>query len=303
LAGVFVTTSAPLAVINGAFVGQAEAHLALHDAGFVWGATVTDLVRTFGRRLFRLADHLKRFRQSCTLACVPQPLTDAELADLADRLVAHNAGLLPAGEDLILVLLATPGPIGYFVGQAASSEPTLILHTYPLPIARYAPFFAEGARLRIVPVLPGVDPRIKQRSRLAWWLAEQEARQVDPGASALGADPAGHVTETAAANLLLVRGGVVLSPPRSSILEGISLQVTEELCRGLGIPFREQPLTTDDCFACHEALLCSTPYGVAGVRSINGHAIPWPGLLYGRLCDAWEELTGIAIRRQILPNR
>jgi branched-subunit amino acid aminotransferase/4-amino-4-deoxychorismate lyase len=52
----------PLAYLNGDFRPQNEAQLPLHDAGFVWGATVTDLCRTFRHRLFRLADHLDRFR-------------------------------------------------------------------------------------------------------------------------------------------------------------------------------------------------------------------------------------------------
>src|SRR5207302_1251856 len=98
----------------------------------------------------------------------------------------------------------------------------------------------DGARLLVPSVrhvpAASIDPRIKQRSRLHWWLAEQEVHQVDPLASALLLDDQGHVTETAAANFLLVRRGEVLSPPRSSVLSGVSLQVTQELCRQLGVP-------------------------------------------------------------------
>ena len=36
----------PLASLNGRLLPQSEAHLALNDAGFVFGATVTDLCRT-----------------------------------------------------------------------------------------------------------------------------------------------------------------------------------------------------------------------------------------------------------------
>src|SRR5438270_11827675 len=108
----------PLAYLNGQFLPQDEAHLPLNDAGFVWGATVTDLCRTFRHRLFRLADHLARFRASCRLAQVPQPVGDDELSRLAEQVIAHNASLLPAEADLALVLFATPGPIGYYAGQA-----------------------------------------------------------------------------------------------------------------------------------------------------------------------------------------
>ena len=49
------------------FLPYAAARLSLHDAGFVFGATVSDLCRTFRHRLFRLSDHLARFADSCRL--------------------------------------------------------------------------------------------------------------------------------------------------------------------------------------------------------------------------------------------
>src|SRR5271167_4754705 len=98
----------PHAYLNGRFVPPSATGLPWHDAGFVFGATVTDLCRTFQHRLYRLDDHLARFRQSCTLACVPQPIGADELTRIAEQLVTHNAGLLPPGHDLALVMFATP---------------------------------------------------------------------------------------------------------------------------------------------------------------------------------------------------
>jgi branched-chain amino acid aminotransferase len=297
----------PLAYLNGRFLLQGEARLALNDAGFVFGATVTDLVRTFAHRLFRLPDHLRRFRQSCARARVPQPVGDGELTAVAERLVAHNAALIRPEQDLALVLFATPGPVGYYLGEPGGpgdGPPTLGLHTFPLPFARYARLFREGARLFVPPtrhVPPAsIDPRVKQRSRLHWWLAEQQVRDIEPGASALLLDADSHVTETAAANLLLVRGGAVLSPPRSAVLGGISLQVTEELCRELGLPFREEALTVADCLGADEALLTCTSFCLAGVSHLNGKALTWPGPVYRRLLRAWGEATGTDVARQIL---
>jgi branched-chain amino acid aminotransferase len=300
--------SGPLAFLNGRFLPLADVALPLHDAGFVLGATVTDLCRTFRHRLFRLPDHLARFRNSCRAARIPQPVADDELTRLAEQLVAHNAALLPPEHDLALVLFATPGPIGYYLGQEGGpgdAPPTLGLYTFPLPFARYARLFRDGARL-VVPAVrhvPAVcvDPRIKQRSRLHWWLAEQEAHDTDPAASALLLAPDGHVTETAAANFLIVRQGTVLSPPRDTILGGISLQVIEELCGELGITFLERLLRLDDCLTADEALLTSTPYCVAGVSRINDTTLSWPGPVWQRLLAAWSDRVGIDVRRQILP--
>ena len=266
-----------LAYLHPHFLPQSDAHLTLHDAGFVWGATITDLCRTFRHRPFRLADHLRRFRQSCELARVPMTASDDELTAVAERLVAHNAALLPPDGDLAVVFFATPGPIGYYLGEPGGpgdGPPTLGVHTFPLPFARYHRLVRDGAVL-VVPAVRHVpaecvDPRVKQRSRLSGWIADQEARHMEAGASALLLDADGFVTETAAANFLIVRGGAVLSPPRDSILNGVSLRVVEELCGELGIPFEEARLTVEDCRNAEEAMLAGTSYCLAGVRRVAG---------------------------------
>lgn len=297
----------PRALLNGRVVPQSQATLALNDAGFVFGATVTDLCRTFHRRLYRWADHLARFRRSCAAAYLDVADSDEQITGWADELVAANAGLLSPGQELALVLFATPGPIGYYLGEpggAGDAPPTFGMHTFPLPLARYRGLVEHGARLvtpavRAVPV-ECVDPHIKQRSRLHWWLADQEVQRAAPGSQALLLDRNGHVTETAAANFLLVSGGAVISPPRENVLGGISLQHVEELCGRLGIPLAHWPITLAECLAADEALLTGTAFCVAGVRSINGVELPWPGPMLRRLLAAWNDDVGLDIHRQIL---
>ena len=309
-----MTPLAPLAYLNGRFLPQSEAHLTLHDAGFVWGATVTDLCRTFAHRPFRLPDHLRRFRQSCELAYIPLKTSDDDLVAIAERLIAHNAhpgALAPGspGSDLAVVFFATPGPVGYYLGEPGGpgdGSPSLGVHTFRLPFGRYQRLIRDGAVLvtpavRRVPA-ECVDPRIKQRSRLPGWIADHEARCMEPGASALLLDADGFVTETVVANFLIVRGGTVLSPPRDAILNGISLQVVEELCRDLAIPFEERRLTVDDCRNADEAMLAATSYCLAGVRRVAGADLSMRGPIRRRLLDEWSRRVGVDIERQILAN-
>src|SRR6516225_10205835 len=106
----------PLALINGEFIPQSRASLALNDAGFVFGATITDLCRTFNQKLYRWADHLARFRQSSGMTYIPVPYSDEQITAWANELVEENlrrAGSVSDGrKEFILVLFATPGPIG-----------------------------------------------------------------------------------------------------------------------------------------------------------------------------------------------
>lgn len=295
-----------VAYLDGHFIPREEARLNIHDAGFVFGATVTDLCRTIRHQLFRLGDHLRRFRRSCELAYVPLLLSDDELTEIAEELIYRNVAMLEPNDDLALVLFATPGPLPHYAGAtgAAETAPTLGLHTFPLPFARFRRLFEQGARVVIpsIRAIPAtcIDPNIKQRSRLHWWRAEQQIHQSDPLASALLLDREGNITETAAANILLVSHGKVISPPKESILPGISLEYVRELCHELRIPFVEQLLTMEDCRQAEEAMLTNTSYCLAGISHLDGRDLPWPGPITQRLIKAWSDQVGLDIVGQIL---
>lgn len=288
--------------LNGRFLPQAEAHLTLHDAGFVMGATVTDLCRTFHHQLYLWPEHLDRFARSCQAAQIYPSLSGDEIDAAARELVAHNARLLPSAQELALVVFCTPGPIGYYLGETGGvgdAPATFGMHTFPLPFARYRRLIRQGASL-IVPHIrhvphESIDPRIKQRSRLHWWLADREVHRQDPTALALLLDQDGHVTETAGANFLLVKNDTVLSPRRERILEGISLGVVRRLCAKMGITFEERSLTLYDCRTADEAMLASTPYCLAGVSHLQGVPLRFPGPMLQRLLQAWSDDVGMDI--------
>ena len=295
--------NAPLAYLNGRFLPFHEASLPLHDAGFASGATVVDNARTFRQKLFRWSDHLARFRRDCEACYVPLEATDEQLTAAAEELVAHNAKLLPPGGELQLVTFATPGPLGFYLGEANTGPPTLGMNSYPLPFARYRPYFAEGATLVVVggvgarqdAILP---PTVKHRSRMNWYVADHRARKMSgvPHALAVSSEN-GTLTETSVANLLAVIEGVVVSPPRERILDGISLRVTKELCGKLGIGFREEPIPISDV-GVSELMLTGTAFGLAGARTIDGRELNWPGPVFTKLLAAWSDLVGIDIAKQ-----
>jgi branched-chain amino acid aminotransferase len=207
-----------------------------------------------------------------------------------------------------LVTFATPGPLGFYLGESVNGPPTLGMATYPLPFARYRSFFTDGVTLAAVglegfrsSVLP---PTIKHRSRMFWHVADHKARKHtrNPNALALAYIlPAGlEFTETSVANFLVVIEGGVVSPPRDQILDGISLRVTKELCGTLGIPFVEAPLTLTDLDAS-EATLTGTAFCLAGVKelfNVRHQQFDWPGPVFRKLLAAWSDLVGVDIAKQ-----
>jgi branched-chain amino acid aminotransferase len=301
----------PLVYIRGQLVPASEARISIYDFGIVLGATVTDLVRTFNQQAYRLEDHVRRFYDSCKYARIAPPISAQQTAEITGKLVRHNAEVAGPDAELAIVYFITPGENFVYAGSAAAGgkklEPTFCVHTFPMPFHLFRRFFETGLHLvtpstRHVPP-QCVDPKIKNRSRLHWWLAEQEAHLVDEGAMPLLLDLQGNLTETSGSNFLLVKDGTVYSPTSRNILLGISRKVVIGLCARLGIPFVERDLQVHDAITADEAFVTTSPYCMAPVTRFNGVTVgdgAIGGPIYKRLLQAWSDEVGVDIRAQVL---
>lgn len=197
---------------------------------------------------------------------------------------------------------------GTFPGSnpPAMGTPTVCIHTFPLDWRRWERAIREGMHLVIPSVRQPppqcVDPKIKCRSRMHYYLADQEARLVDPYASALLLDLDGNLTETNSANFLIVDGGTLFSPTTRNTLPGISRATVMELAAQLGIAFVERDLQPYHAINADEAFLTSTPYCIMPVTKINGLAIGSgkPGPVYRRMLEAFSRLVGLDVEQQIV---
>jgi branched-chain amino acid aminotransferase len=300
-----------LVFIRGRLVPASQANISIYDFGIVLGATVTDLLRTFDQQIYRLEDHVRRFYDSCKYARIEPPIPAEETASITEELVRHNVAVAGPDAELAVVYFITPGENLVYAGSAAAGgtklTPTFCIHSFPMPFQLFRRFFETGLHLvtpstRHVPP-ECVDPKIKNRSRLHWWLAEQEAHLVDSGAMPLLLDLQGNLTETSGSNFLLIKNGTVYSPAPRNILLGISRKVVIELCRKLSIPFVERDLQVYDAITADEAFVTTTPYCMAPVTRFNGVTIgdgAVGGPIYNRLLEAWSKEVGVDIRAQVL---
>ena len=294
----------PQAYLNGRFLPASSASLSLGDTGFVLGAAVAERVRTFAGRLFRLDDHLARLEHSLEIVGVDAGMPREEIARLARQLVSRNHPLLAPGDDLALTIFVTPGrsPADASGGPA---EPTVGLHTAPLPFRLWADKYRTGQALVTTDVeqVPAKSwPRsLKCRSRMHYYLADRQAAALEPGARALLLDAEGSVVEASTANVMIfTRDRGLLSPPHEKALPGISLAQVSELAEKLGIPCGEGELTPDDVAGADEALLTSTPFCLLPATRFNGRPIGdgAPGQIFHRLLAAWSESVGIDVAAQ-----
>jgi branched-chain amino acid aminotransferase len=299
----------PVIYLNGKMIPESQAGLKVYDAGIVLGATTTEMTRTFRQKLFRIEDHIDRLYQSLRYMDLDIGMTPPEMIGLSKEITAHNAALIMPNKELGLIHFVTPGEFTAYAGSAAGKQemkPTVCLHTFPIPFDLWADFFLNGIHVvtpstRHVPP-QCVDPKMKNRSRMHWYLADRETHLADPKAITLLLDLDGNITETGGANFLIVRDGVVLSPTLRNILPGVSRQVVIEICDNLGIPFIEKDLQVHDVVNADEAFVTTTPYCMAPCTRINGITIGdgKSGPMFDRLISTWSEREGIDVVGQVL---
>jgi branched-subunit amino acid aminotransferase/4-amino-4-deoxychorismate lyase len=292
-----------LAYLNGQFVPEASLSVPVYDAGFVQGVTVAEQLRTFGGKLFRLDQHLERLRRSLEIIRISD-IDLASLGEAAQELASLNHKLLAPGDDLGLSLFVTPGAYPAFA-PPGPREPTIGMHTYPIPFHLWNDKYSIGERLVVSSVRQVPNNcwplELKCRSRMHYYLADREARDREPGARALLLDQDDFIAEASTASVILFHEGEgFLSPPREKILPGVSVGVLEELAREMGIAFLHRDLTVDDVYSSDEVILCSTSPCLLPVVSLDGRPIGAgvAGKVSQQAVAAWSRLAGLDLVEQ-----
>lgn len=292
----------PIVYLNGEYLPASQARVSLADWG-LHGVAATEMTRTFRGRCFRLDDHLDRLNDSLRRLGIDVDLLRDEWTAMTHKVVEHHAALLGGEGELLVNHLVTAG-INPVYAAATGGGPTVCVQTFPLRFSRWAAQYSTGQHL-VVPetrqVPPQcIDPRIKSRNRLHWYLADRQAREQADTAAALLLDLDGHLTETSFGNFYIVRAGTILTPRFEKTLGGVSRRVVADIARFLGVPFEQADLTVDDALAADEVFTSSTPYCVLPVTKLNDTVLGdgRPGPLYQQILETWNTMVGLDIAAQ-----
>jgi branched-chain amino acid aminotransferase len=273
--------------IDGRVVDGKDARISVLDHGLLYGDGIFEGLRIYGRRVFRLEAHLKRFAISAKAICLELPGG----IDAARDVALETARAF--GEDeAYLRLIATrgEGPLG--IDPTHCPQPRLIciadrISVYPETKRRIGIDLLTSSLRQ--PSADARDPRVKSLNYLNNALARLEARQRG-GDEALLLNAAGAVCEASVANVFAVRDGELLTPPAiDGALEGITRATVLELAGPLGIPAREQTLGRFDLLAAEEVFVTGTAAGLIPVRSLDGRPIgnADPGPIYAKISEAF----------------
>ncbi len=269
--------------LNGAFLPLRDAKISVLDRGFIFGDGVYEVIPVYAREPFRMPHHLARLRHSCDGIGLADPHGDAEWERLVRELVA-----LQPFDDQSVYLQLTRGVAKRDHAFPKGVAPTVFMMSNPLP----SPTREQVERG--VAAITAEDNRwkrcdLKTTSLLGNVLMRQLA--ADAGAVETVMFRDGFLTEASASNVLIVRGGTIVAPPKDNlILPGITYDAAIEFARDAGIPVEIRPIARAEALAADEMWLSSSTKEVIAVTTLDGKPFGGgaPGPVFRRLWAVFQ---------------
>lgn len=266
--------------VNNRIVPAAEAAVLSNDLGLFRAYGVFDYFRTHDGEPLLMQEYLQRFRRSAAQLHLDLRLEDEALKSIIRELIYLNK----KPESGVRLLLTG----GYSENMFKPGEPNLLIRIEPSVLP------PENAYTKGVKLLSNEHLREMAGVKTTNYL---NAIRLWPEVEAAGATELlyhwdGEWLECSRSNFFVVVGGVLMTPPSSKVLPGITRGRIIALARQAGIKVEERSLPLNIIQQAEEAFISGTTKRVMPVVRIDqqqiGDGIPGP--LSRQLLKAWVEM-------------
>jgi branched-chain amino acid aminotransferase len=285
--------------LDGTFVPWRDAavHVSAHHYGFGVFEGLRAYATASGAAIFRLTDHTARLLRSAHILglCLPDACDAASLDRAQLDVVARNGlgdayvrpfvfcsgtqGLSPHTRDLSIhvavLALEWRDDGAYRAGARRNRGLSLRTSTFVRqhPNSLFSKAKANGNYMNSM-------------------LALREAQACGAG-EALILDHSGFVTESSGANVFVVRDGVLQTPPREMVLEGITRETVLSLAAERDWKVVERRMTRDEVYVADEVFLTGTAAEITPVAEVDGRRIGsgTVGPVAGHLQESYSALV------------
>ena len=277
--------------LAGKLVPAEQATVSVFDHGLLYGDGVFEGLRSYGGKVFRLAEHVDRLYESALAICLKIPLSRDEMAAAINDTVAANEikdGYIRA------VVTRGSGTLGLDPNRCSNPQIIIIADAIKLYPQEY---YDNGLELITSSVIrnhpAALSPRIKSLNYLNNILAKIEGMKAGC-IETLMLNHKGEVAECTGDNIFLVRHGKILTPSLDAgILEGVTRNAVIELAAAAGIEVRECAITQHDVYIANECFLTGTAAEIVPVVKVDDRVIGdgRPGAVTRQLTEQFHELV------------
>jgi branched-chain amino acid aminotransferase len=275
------TTAAPaaarslddlIAYFEGDWVPMRDARVSIMTHAFMYGTATFEGIRAYWSEeqgtLYGLfvREHMQRIRRSAGMLLMEDLPTVDELVEIVLETVRRNQ----FREDVYIrpSFYKSTRAIGVRLHHLDHE-----LYVITTPFGNYIDI-EKGVRLMTSSWRRNADEALPARGKIvggyvnmAFQKSEAELNGFD---EALVLTPDGHASEASAANLFMVRDGVLITPPvTDDILEGVTRRAIIRLAGDLGIPVEVRSIDRSEVYVCDEVFLCGTGVQVSPVIEVD----------------------------------
>jgi len=246
--------------INGALHAPEDARVSVFDHGILVGDGVFETIKAVRGQAFALTRHLDRLAASAAGLGLPEPDLDAIRQGTLDVLAGAPQWDLAR---IRITYTSGEGPLGSDRGTSGSTAIVAVAEQRPFPATGDVsgvpwPRNERGA-------LSGLKTTSYGDNAKALAYAHERG-----GAEAIFGNLAGDLCEGTGANVFVVRGGRLITPPLSSgCLAGITRALVLEWVGG-----EETDVPLEEFASAEEAFLTSTTRDVQPIRAVDGTVLP-----------------------------
>jgi len=265
-----------IAYFEGDYVALRDAKVSIMTHAFMYGTATFEGIRAYWNaeqgQLYGLfiREHMERIRNSAKMLLMDDLPSVDELVGIVTETVRRNN----FRED------AYVRPSFYKSTRAIGVKLHHLdheLYVIATPFGNYVDI-EKGIRVATSTWRRNADEALPARGKIvggyvnmAFQKSEAELNGYD---EALVLTPSGHASEASAANLFVVRGGTLLTPPVSDdILEGVTRKAVLTLAADLGIPTEVRSIDRSELYVCDEVFLCGTGVQVSSVTEVDHRAV------------------------------
>ncbi len=256
-----------IAYVNGDYVREEDAKISIFDRAFLFGDAIYEVTTVLDGKLLDFAPHLERLHRSLRELDMAQPLSDAELKEMHEQLIARNR--LNEGSVYIQI---TRGVAARDFAYPENAKQTIVGFTLVKEVSD-PPEAKTGIKIITIADIRWARRDIKTICLLAQAMGKQAA-------AAAGADDAwmvedGFITEGTASNAFIVLEGrrLVTRPVSTSILSGITRRAILKLAGRGEISIEERAFSVDEAKTASEAFLTSAAHIATPIVEIDGVTI------------------------------
>lgn len=246
--------------LNGKWLKPEEAFVSVFDRAFMFGDGIYEVTPFYNGKAFRLQDHLNRLEY-----CLKEIKIEFDIAGIAELMEESVFRQELSYSDAAVYIQISRGaaPRSHFFPD--DPKPTILLYSFPVQL--------ENFQQKRWKALVSEDFRwhrcdIKSTALLANTMANEEAVFNGYDENLLVRD--GFFTEGSHSTVFFVKNNVVYTHPQGPlILSGITRKVVLEICRDLGIEYREVSISVNEISEVDEVFFTGTTTQITAVSSIR----------------------------------